>query len=269
MFRGLRVRMGIHVGDPECQQDPVTGRMDYFGPMVNRSARVEGFSHGGQIVISNDVWETIEATKNELGDVVVKDLGNHRFKGLTTDTHVYQILPRNLTNRNFGKDSSAILGLPHEMQELHGRATKNKEGLLELSKKLTEVKQNAKNLIGRLRTASPDAMQEAMLEVEKITSEQAIMQHNLVTCLSDSKDLIKNLYGLEERYNDQHALEDINVCCTNMTILLKNLAQLMRDTPYKDDGSPRSKILDIDTLIRLCGNKIKELYQKFQIEKKE
>lgn len=39
IYRGLRVRMGIHTGNPSAEPDPVTGRMDYFGPMVNRSAR--------------------------------------------------------------------------------------------------------------------------------------------------------------------------------------------------------------------------------------
>ena len=35
LYRGLRVRMGIHTGSPSAQEDPVTGRMDYFGPMVS------------------------------------------------------------------------------------------------------------------------------------------------------------------------------------------------------------------------------------------
>ena len=31
LYRGLRVRMGIHTGHPSAEEDPVTGRMDYFG----------------------------------------------------------------------------------------------------------------------------------------------------------------------------------------------------------------------------------------------
>lgn len=52
--------MGIHRGEPSCEPDPVTGRMDYFGRMVNRSARVEGMAKGGQILISEDVFEGIK-----------------------------------------------------------------------------------------------------------------------------------------------------------------------------------------------------------------
>ncbi|KAJ3104308.1 cysteinyl-tRNA synthetase [Phlyctochytrium planicorne] len=60
LFRGLWVRMGIHFGSPLCEVDPVTGRMDYYGPVVNRSARVSSVSQGGQILVSYDAMKEIQ-----------------------------------------------------------------------------------------------------------------------------------------------------------------------------------------------------------------
>lgn len=31
----MRVRIGVNTGEPRCEPDPITGRMDYFGPMGN------------------------------------------------------------------------------------------------------------------------------------------------------------------------------------------------------------------------------------------
>jgi adenylate cyclase len=59
--RGLSVRMGIHTGNPNCEPDVVTGRMDYFGPMVNRAARIMSTAGGGQIAISADVVAEVNA----------------------------------------------------------------------------------------------------------------------------------------------------------------------------------------------------------------
>ncbi|KAJ2163147.1 cysteinyl-tRNA synthetase [Coemansia sp. RSA 552] len=61
IYRGLRVRMGMHFGNPVSEEDPITRRMDYFGPMVNRAARISGAADGGQVYVSQDVMDEVFA----------------------------------------------------------------------------------------------------------------------------------------------------------------------------------------------------------------
>ncbi|CAK7201063.1 hypothetical protein SEUCBS139899_003764 [Sporothrix eucalyptigena] len=60
IFRGLSVRMGIHWGEPLCEPDPITRRMDYYGPMVNKAARINSIADGGQITVSSDFISEIQ-----------------------------------------------------------------------------------------------------------------------------------------------------------------------------------------------------------------
>ncbi|KAF2724254.1 PP2C-domain-containing protein [Polychaeton citri CBS 116435] len=132
IFRGLSVRMGIHWGPPVCEIDPVTKRMDYFGPMVNRAARIESVADGGQICVSSDFiaevqrllessYETdrtnstgSEETLNEdlMSQTIrrelrslsswgfeVKDLGQRTLKGLENPEYVYLMYPHSLAGR--------------------------------------------------------------------------------------------------------------------------------------------------------------------------
>jgi adenylate cyclase len=67
LARGLSVRMGVHCGIPVYEPDPITGRMDYFGPMVIRAARISGIALGGQIMCSADVVRELNAKIFENG----------------------------------------------------------------------------------------------------------------------------------------------------------------------------------------------------------
>ncbi|KAI8098722.1 uncharacterized protein BX664DRAFT_363060 [Halteromyces radiatus] len=55
IYRGLSVRMGIHWGMPVFERNPITNRMDYFGPVVNKASRICNAADGGQICVSSDV----------------------------------------------------------------------------------------------------------------------------------------------------------------------------------------------------------------------
>ena len=53
--------MGIHWGSPVCEPDVITGRMDYFGPMVNRASRISAIADGGQIAVSSDFLDVLNS----------------------------------------------------------------------------------------------------------------------------------------------------------------------------------------------------------------
>ena len=97
-FRGVRVRMGLHVGAPECRVDPLTGRMDYLGPVVNRAARVSSAAHGGQVLLSGAARAAVGALT---GEGVERSLGVHRLRGLSGTEELIEVLPVEFAGRSF------------------------------------------------------------------------------------------------------------------------------------------------------------------------
>jgi predicted ATPase/class 3 adenylate cyclase len=80
----LRVRMGMHTGDSEERDG------DYFGPTLNRTARIMAAAHGGQILVSDTAATAVGGGLN--GDTTLRDLGTHRLKDLTSPEHLYQLV---------------------------------------------------------------------------------------------------------------------------------------------------------------------------------
>lgn len=80
----LRVRMGLHTG--HCEERDGT----YFGPAVNRVARLVAVAHGGQVVVSQVAAELLaDAPQTRLP---MRDLGVHRLKDLGRPEHIHQIV---------------------------------------------------------------------------------------------------------------------------------------------------------------------------------
>jgi predicted ATPase/class 3 adenylate cyclase len=64
----LRVRMGLHVGEAEERGG------DYFGPVVNLTARLEAAGHGGQVLMTDPVRQAAGIAASDLGVHVLRDV---------------------------------------------------------------------------------------------------------------------------------------------------------------------------------------------------
>jgi predicted ATPase/class 3 adenylate cyclase len=80
----LMVRMGMHAGDAEERAE------DFFGPTLNRAARIMSAAHGGQVLLSGAV--ATQVLDQLEGDTTLRDLGTHRLKDLTSPEHLYQLV---------------------------------------------------------------------------------------------------------------------------------------------------------------------------------
>ncbi len=76
----LRVRMAIHTGKVDVRES------DYYGPTVNRCARLRSLAHGGQILLSG-VSAQLVANSLPVG-ASIRDLGTHRLRDLSTPERV-------------------------------------------------------------------------------------------------------------------------------------------------------------------------------------
>ena len=75
----VRVRLGIHTGEPLVTQE------GYVGLDVHRAARIAAAAHGGQVVLSR-------TTRDLLGsDRQLRDLGEHRLKDLIEAERLFQL----------------------------------------------------------------------------------------------------------------------------------------------------------------------------------
>jgi predicted ATPase/class 3 adenylate cyclase len=80
----LRVRMGLHAGEAQARAG------DFFGPPVNRAARIMAAAHGGQVLLSATAAELVGESLP--AEARLRDLGEHRLKDLFQPEHIYQLL---------------------------------------------------------------------------------------------------------------------------------------------------------------------------------
>jgi predicted ATPase/class 3 adenylate cyclase len=133
----LRVRMALHMGAAEERDG------DYFGPPLNRVARLLSAGHGGQVLLS---LPTQELVRDQLpAGTSLRDLGEHRLKDLFRPERVFQFLAPELPvefpplrtleayRNNLPLQPTIFIGREQEVEEVRGRLLRPEVRLLTLT----------------------------------------------------------------------------------------------------------------------------------------
>jgi predicted ATPase/class 3 adenylate cyclase len=121
----LRVRVGLHTGEAEARGG------DYYGPSLNRAARLMAAAHGGQTLLSTT---TANLVRDQLpAEASLRDLGEHRLKDLIRPEHIFQLVHPQLpaefpplrsldaTPNNLPIQITTFIGREHELQQARER----------------------------------------------------------------------------------------------------------------------------------------------------
>jgi predicted ATPase len=138
--------MAIHTGTADERDG------DYFGPAVNRVARLLGIAHGGQVLLSGVTGDLVQGSLP--AQASLRDLGEHRLKDLARPEYVYQLLAPDLAAEFPPLRSLDTLAnnLPLQVTSFVGRETEIAEitALLEQHRLVTLVGSGG---IGKTRTS--------------------------------------------------------------------------------------------------------------------
>ncbi len=118
----LRVRIGLHTGEAQLRNSG-----NYFGPSVNRCARIRSLAHGGQTLLSRSTYEIV--AEHLPPNVSMRDLGPHPLKDLSRSESIYQLSHPELDNEfpPLRSLTSPPHNLPAQLTSFVGRAAEMSE----------------------------------------------------------------------------------------------------------------------------------------------
>jgi predicted ATPase/class 3 adenylate cyclase len=129
----IRLRVGLHTGTSLVTEE------GYVGPDVVRAARIAASGHGGQVLLSSETEAVVRSRASEPAPVLLRDLGEHRFKDLAGAERVFQLgvqdFPplRSLHRTNLPVPSTSFLGRERELAEVMELARRAEVRLLTLT----------------------------------------------------------------------------------------------------------------------------------------
>ncbi len=193
----VRVRMGLHTGEPVATDE------GYVGLDVHHAARVAACGHGGQIVVS-------ASTRALLGDDVdLLDLGEHRLKDLGAPERLFQLgdgmfAPlKTLDATNLPLASSPLVGREREVADVLALLTNGAREVTVTGPggtgKTRFALQVAAELVGRFRDGVFWVPLAALAQPELVEPEiaQAIGARDSLTGFLQGKELLLLLDNFE------------------------------------------------------------------------
>ena len=133
----IRVRIALHAGPAEERDG------DFFGPHVNRVARLLTVASGGQVVLSRPFVELVRGAL--LGDVELADVGSVPLKDIAEPEHVYGLVVPGLAEaasyarapdaprHNLPALRTPIIGRERELAAVEALLLRDDVGLVTLS----------------------------------------------------------------------------------------------------------------------------------------
>jgi predicted ATPase/class 3 adenylate cyclase len=245
----LRVRAAIHLGAAEDRDD------DFFGPALNRVARLLSAGHGGQTLLSR-------AAADAVADVLptgvsLRDLGERRLKDLAKPERVFQAVAADLT-----ADFPPLRTLDSRPNNLPAQAT----SLVGRETELAQVRELLRSDGARLVTLSgPGGTGKTRLALQAVAEMADEFSHGVwftaLAPISDPKQVlpavaaalgVKDAPGVSTAENLKEFLRERRVL-----LLLDNFEQVLDAGPAVAEllaASPGLKILVTSRgLLRVYG----------------
>ena len=96
-WAGIRIRIGVNYGEVTVERNETTGRVDYFGPLVNRAARLESACIAGSVCIMDETLSHMAASTSTRLEQI--KMGGVTLKGIDQPINVTALLPKSMPNR--------------------------------------------------------------------------------------------------------------------------------------------------------------------------
>jgi len=89
MFHGPRLKIGMATGSVMKKvPNAVTGRADYFGPLLNLAARIKSEAAGGQVLVDSGTWKAVQGTGAPILGISIDTV---LLKGIQDPIQVFQV----------------------------------------------------------------------------------------------------------------------------------------------------------------------------------